>query len=375
MMPKSTPRCAPSASTNMFPGCRSAWKKPSRNTCLKKAPAALRSRSSDRVAGGDQRVAVVDPDADDALDASARCGRCAASRPAARGSSGRRRNSRPARRRPPPRSADPFRAAPIAPGSRTTSTGFSRRSAGWVRSISRASHRNRSRSRAKARAMPGPQHLDRDLAARRLSRAKCTCAIEAAATGVSSNAANRLRAAARTPPRSARRASLPGNGGSRSCSSRQIRGDLVAEQIGAGRQDLAELDEARARARSARRPAARPGRAGAGRAAGAAGGRRATAAPRRRPGREREQTARRAAPGSAPIRMRRARLRQRAEQLEHGRSRQSRQAGCSAAMPPVRLRKRARSSPAAAISISPARSAAESGGCSRRDRHRRRGCR
>ena len=41
----------------------------------------------------------------------------------------------------------------------TTSTGFSRRSAGCVRSINCASHRNSSRSRAKARAIPGRSTL------------------------------------------------------------------------------------------------------------------------------------------------------------------------------------------------------------------------
>ncbi len=41
MMPKSTATMTPSSATKRLPGCRSAWKKPSRNTCLKKARAAF----------------------------------------------------------------------------------------------------------------------------------------------------------------------------------------------------------------------------------------------------------------------------------------------------------------------------------------------
>ena len=136
---------------------------------------------------------------------SARCARCAANRSAAPGSSGRRRNSRPVRRRPPPRSAGPSRSAPIAASVSTTSTGFSRRRLGCVRSANRASHRNRSRSRAKARSMPGRNTLT---ATSRPSVviAKCTCAIDAAAIAVSSKAANRAsERAGRTRPRQAAR--------------------------------------------------------------------------------------------------------------------------------------------------------------------------
>ena len=62
MMPKSTTAIAPSASTNMFPGWRSAWKKPSRNTWLKKAAAALRNRSSMRCPAARSAALVVDAD-------------------------------------------------------------------------------------------------------------------------------------------------------------------------------------------------------------------------------------------------------------------------------------------------------------------------
>ena len=135
----------------------------------------------------------------------------------------------------------------VAPGTTgeisTISTGFSRRNAGRVRSMRRASQRNRSRSRANARAMPGPQHLDRDLLA--LGRtAKCTCAIDAAAIGASSNVGN---SSASRQPNSASisaRASLAGKRRQLVLQQGQIGGDFVAEQVGARRQHLAELDEA-----------------------------------------------------------------------------------------------------------------------------------
>ena len=68
MMPKSTGTRSPLASTKMLPGCMSAWKKPSRNTCLKKLSAA---RGEDLVgieAGRDQRGALVGGDAADPLE-------------------------------------------------------------------------------------------------------------------------------------------------------------------------------------------------------------------------------------------------------------------------------------------------------------------
>ena len=41
MMPKSTAMIAPSSATNKLPGCRSAWKNPSRNACRKKMRAMV----------------------------------------------------------------------------------------------------------------------------------------------------------------------------------------------------------------------------------------------------------------------------------------------------------------------------------------------
>ena len=101
---------------------------------------------------------------------------------------------------------------------RAISTGFSRRRAGCVRSISRPSHIKRSRSRAKARAIPGRRILTAT-SLPSLVTAKCTCAIEAAATGTSSNARNRLSTGQPNSASIEARASRVGNGGSRSCSS------------------------------------------------------------------------------------------------------------------------------------------------------------
>ena len=67
MMPKSTTASAPLASTKTFPGCRSAWKKPSRNTWLKNDAAAFCSRSGIECPAAISAVAVIDPDAGDAF--------------------------------------------------------------------------------------------------------------------------------------------------------------------------------------------------------------------------------------------------------------------------------------------------------------------
>ena len=126
---------------------------------VEEGSAALRNRSSMRVPGGDQRRAVVDADARDPLERQHGAAGAPPIDPRHAEVGIARRNSRRAPKRPPPRSADPSRARPISARVCTTSTGFSRRSAGCGRSTEPASHRKRSRSRAKAAAMPGRSTL------------------------------------------------------------------------------------------------------------------------------------------------------------------------------------------------------------------------
>ena len=63
MMPKSMTAIEPSERTNIFPGCRSAWKKPSRKTCLKNDRGGASQNLVGVVAGSDERVPAVDSDA------------------------------------------------------------------------------------------------------------------------------------------------------------------------------------------------------------------------------------------------------------------------------------------------------------------------
>ena len=91
--------------------------------------------------------------------------------------------------------------------------------------------------------------------------AKCTCAIEAAAIGMSSKLENSASIGLPSSSSMVRRASVPGNGGRWSCSRARSAATLLAQQVGAGRQRLAELDEARAHLLQRRRQAlARPPR-------------------------------------------------------------------------------------------------------------------
>ena len=89
--------------------------------------------------------------------------------------------------------------------------------------------------------------------------AKCTWAIEAAATGFSSNALNTCSTGW---PRSASivaRAAATGKRRQAILERCQIVGDVVAQEIGAGREALAELDEGRAHLLERRgQPLARP---------------------------------------------------------------------------------------------------------------------
>src|SRR6266446_1355572 len=217
MMPKSTTASAPSLSTNMLPGCRSAWKKPSRNTCLKNAPVALGSSSSTScpAATSAARSSTRMPPMRSVV-STARPVRCQSIR-------GTRKLGSPAKFSANSEAAAASKRRSISSWTdcarvSTTSTGFSRRRVGWVRSVSRASHKNRSRSRATARAIPGRNTLTAT-SCPSVVTAKWTCAIEAAATGVSSNEAKRLATGRPNSPSIRARASAPEKGGKRSCSS------------------------------------------------------------------------------------------------------------------------------------------------------------
>ena len=75
-------------------------------------------------------------------------------------------------------------------------------------------------------------------------RALCTWAIEAAATG-GPNSAKSSSIGAPSASSTAARASPCGNGGRRSWSVRQIAGQLAADDVVAGGEELAELDVGR----------------------------------------------------------------------------------------------------------------------------------
>ena len=162
MMPKSTTAIAPSASTNMLPGWRSAWKKPSRNTWLKKAAAALRSRSS------------IDARRRGAPPGRRRGSRLTRSsvktvRPV------RSQSTRGTRKLGSPAKFSASSAAAAASKRRsisnlttsasvcTTSTGFSRRSAGCSRSAKSREPQEQVEVAGKRSGDARSQHLDRDL--------------------------------------------------------------------------------------------------------------------------------------------------------------------------------------------------------------------
>src|SRR5579875_3329791 len=191
-MPKSTTTRAPSAATNMFPGWRSPWKKPSRKTWLKKALAALARRSSMRW-----------PAASSAARSSMRM-------PLIRS---RVNTVRPVRRQSTRGTRKPGSPAKFSASSQAAAA--SKRRSISICTIS-ASQKKRSRSRANASAMPGRSSLTAT-SCPSVVRAKCTWAIEAAATAVSSKSANRLATGSPNSASINARACRPGKGGRRSC--------------------------------------------------------------------------------------------------------------------------------------------------------------
>ena len=102
--------------------------------------------------------------------------------------------------------------------SATTSRGFRRRPSGPSRSMMRATIFSRDRSFSMMLSMPGRSTLTAT-SRPSCSTAKCTWAIEAEATGSTSNCANNLSGGAPSAASTQAAAWADGNGGTRSCSS------------------------------------------------------------------------------------------------------------------------------------------------------------
>ena len=249
MMPKSTATMRPSSSTKRLPGCMSAWKKPSRSAwrrkvCIRRA--AERASRSCPAAASASRSASGMPSIHSSVSTSPRGPR--PNRPAARGSpasslvfSAISESAAASRRRSISMATE--RRQRVDHGDRPQPARGRRK-----RSISRAAKTNASRSLLEALLDAGAQHLDRDrLGAPSGVRtsALCTCAIEAAATGgpnsaksvVDGRAQRRLDGGARLALRERRQAVLQRG---------EIAGELAADDVGAGGEELAELDVGRA---------------------------------------------------------------------------------------------------------------------------------
>ena len=226
----------------------------------------------------------------------------------------------------------------------TTSTGFSRLVSGNQRSPMRAAKYMSREIAAEPPLDAGPQHFDRDIAlaaARRATRARCTCAIEAAATGSPKVDEKPRRSSARRRPRSILTATSPRKGAMWSCRRSSRARDIGADDIRPRREKLPELDVGRAepadRGGADRGPLASRlrrsiwrGRAAAARPAAAA----AISTSRNRPARE----------STKP-----ARAQMRRNGCPRERSDQSFQPEWIATMPPLSLVKAARSKPAFSI--------------------------
>ena len=216
MMPKSTGTRSPLASMKMLPGCMSAWKKPSRNTCLKNISAALA-----RITSGSKPAAI-------------RASRSSEAMPLTRSRVRTRRavRSQSTRGTRKPSSSAQFSASSeaAAASSRrsisirveaamvcTTATGLSLRLLGCSRSTQAAIQAKKSRSRVISRSMSGRSTLTAT-GSPSLVTAKCTCAIDAAATGRSSKLANRSSTGRPSSSSIMRRAMAGSKGSSASCS-------------------------------------------------------------------------------------------------------------------------------------------------------------
>ena len=212
MMPKSTGTRSPWASMKMLPGCMSPWKKPSRNTCLKKISAArARIRSgSNPAASRAARSSEAMP-----LDPLQREHAPRGALPVDLGHMkafvvgevlGRARTPR----RPP--GADPSRAGSRRRRSRPRRSGAAGETPGCRRSTQAAIQAKKSRSRAICRSIAGRRILTAT-SSPSVVTAKWTWAIEAAATGRSSKLANSSSIGAPSSASIIQRARARSNGG------------------------------------------------------------------------------------------------------------------------------------------------------------------
>ena len=230
------------------PGCMSAWKKPSRSAWRRNALDQLRGRAS---GGSKPRLAsargIGERDAVDPFHRQHFAGRAVPVDLRARGNRGRRlrfsANSDGCRRL---EAKIHFHRAPSAPASRRLRPGAA--AAPRRRSARRAARRRtcrRDRVRNAARR-PGRSTLTATSRSplRVATSARCTWAIEAAATA-SPNSTNTSSIGAPNAASTRATATSRGHGAMRSCRLSSSRGDLGADDVGAGRQKLAELDVGR----------------------------------------------------------------------------------------------------------------------------------
>ena len=233
----------------MLPGCMSAWKKPSRNTWVKKIVTPSRASLRMSTPACAQPLDLADRHAVHALhhdhlgvavvpvhlrdqhqvQAAPCCG--AAGRRWRPRAPGPARRAGTCRTRPPPRAAS---GAGRRRDSRSTQPAIMRISA---RSFSiTGSMPGRSTFTATSRSSPPLS----------ISVAKCTCAIEALATGSRSKLAKIVSSGRRKARSMVAMATLGGERRHAVLQQRQFVGDVGRQQVAPGRQHLAELDEDRA---------------------------------------------------------------------------------------------------------------------------------
>ncbi len=216
MMPKSRATYWPAGVTRMLPGCMSAWKKPSRNTWVKKisTPArdrALRSTPPARSASiwptgvpcMRSITITCDEQPSQCTSGTASSGECRKLRRSwAQLAASRIRSSSSSR---------------CLANSATTSRGFRRRPSGQSISIRPAPASSRATSWAMTRSMPGRRIFT--ATSRPSGRtAKCTCATEALASGCAAKSANTSPTGLPKACSSTASACAEGKGGTWSCS-------------------------------------------------------------------------------------------------------------------------------------------------------------